>query len=124
MPLIMVNVVNQRYVYAIQNAEAGREPFFVWDYLDQQFRDRHKQMKDLLKSSSPEMNDCHYIVQCGIPYRELLNTINKEEVGLLVLGTKGRSSSSDIVVGSTVRKMFRESPIPLITLPVGTYARG
>jgi S1-C subfamily serine protease len=34
-----------------------------------------------------------------------------------IVSAKGRSNLADGVVGSTARKMYRRSPIPLITIP-------
>jgi nucleotide-binding universal stress UspA family protein len=51
------------------------------------------------------------------PDWELLAAIATERPNLMVLGTKGRSNSTDVVVGSTARKLYRESPVPLITIP-------
>lgn len=76
-------------------------------------------MKDLLDSTPPGKVQCSYLVRTGIPYRELLAAIESEKPNLMVVGTKGRSNLADVVVGSTARKLYRRSPIPLLTIPAG-----
>ena len=94
-------------------------PFSFPNYLTEQVQDRETKMKDLFTAASPGTIKCSYIVKNGIPYRELLAAIDEEKPNLMVLSTKGRSNMADVVVGSTARKMYRRSPIPLLTIPAG-----
>ena len=97
----------------------GYETFSYPNYLTEQVKDRETKMKAIIQAVDPDMVDCSYLVQVGIPYRELLTAIENEKPGLMVVGTKGRSSLVDVVVGSTARKLYRRSPIPLLTIPAG-----
>ena len=117
--LLMVSVINQRDLDMIQRAMAGYESFSFSNYLDDQAQDRERKMKEMFEAASPGRINCRYIVKNGIPYRELLTVIEEEKPDLMVLGTKGRSNLADVVIGSTARKMFRRSPIPLISVPAG-----
>ncbi len=115
--LVMVNVVNQRDLDMVQRAMAGYEAFSFPNYLTDQIEDRKSKLKDLFEGISSSKPKCSYLVQAGIPYRELLTAIESEKPNLLVVGTKGRSNLVDVVVGSTAQKMYRRSPIPLLTIP-------
>ncbi len=76
-------------------------------------------MKAIIEAVYPDMVDCSYLVETGIPHRELLTAIESEKPGLVIVGTKGRSNLADVVVGSTARKLYRRWPIPLLTIPAG-----
>ncbi len=117
--LVLVNVINQRDLDMVQRAMAGYEAFSFPNYLNEQTRDRERQMQDLFAKASNQTIVCRYLVQHGIPYREVLAAIESEQPQLLVVGTKGRSNLADAVVGSTARKLYRRSPIPLLTIPAG-----
>ena len=57
-------------------------------------------------------------VRIGVPYDEILKTIDKEKADLLLMGTKGRSDLVDLVIGSCAQELFRRSPIPLLSLRI------
>jgi nucleotide-binding universal stress UspA family protein len=117
--LVMVNVINQRDLDMVQRTMTGYEAFSFPNYLTEQVKDRETKMKAIIAAVYPDMVDCSYLVQAGIPYRELLAAIDAEKPGMIVVGTKGRSNLADVVVGSTARKLYRRSPIPLLTIPAG-----
>ncbi|BBO66682.1 hypothetical protein DSCA_06120 [Desulfosarcina alkanivorans] len=118
--LVMVNVVNQRDIDMVGRAMAGYESFSFPDYITELEQERKTRMKDLFEGISNGTINCKYLVQTGIPYRELLAVIETEKPQLMVVGTKGRSNLADVVVGSTARKLYRRIPIPLVTIP-STY---
>ncbi len=117
--LVLVNVINQRDLDMVQRTMVGYEAFSFPNYLTEQVKDRETRMKAIIEAVYPDMVDCSYLVQTGIPHRELLAAIESEKPGMVVVGTKGRSNLADVVVGSTARKLYRRSPIPLLTIPAG-----
>ena len=76
-------------------------------------------MDNLVEQFCPVGINCRKIILTGIPYRELLQAIENEKPYLMIVGVKGRSNLSDALVGSTARKLYRRSPIPLLTIPAG-----
>ncbi len=46
----------------------------------------------------------------------ILETIQKEKIEMLVLGGKGRSSVTDLLLGSVTTKLISLSPIPVIVV--------
>jgi nucleotide-binding universal stress UspA family protein len=115
--LLLVSVINQRDLDMMSRAMVGYNAFSLPNYLDEQIKDRKARMNELVEAASPEAIACRYTVRQGVPYLELLAVIQEEHPDLLVVSAKGRSNLADGVVGSTARKMYRRSPIPLITIP-------
>lgn len=115
--LLMVNVINQRDIDMVGRAMAGYESFSFTSYITDHEQDRKTRMKELFEDVSNGTINCSYLVQTGVPYRELIAVIETEKPQLMVVGTKGRSNLADVVVGSTARKLYRRSPIPLVTIP-------
>jgi nucleotide-binding universal stress UspA family protein len=122
--LILVNVINQRDLEMVRRAMIGYESFSYPSYLEEQINNRKTRIAEMLAAANPGAVPCRILVREGIPYYELLETIKEESPAMLVMSTKGRSNLVDVVVGSTARKMFRRSPIPLVTIPAayGTSA--
>lgn len=117
--LLLVSVINHRDLEMVQRAMVGYEAFSFPKYLADQVQDRETRMKDLFMAASPGTLKCSYLVKNGIPYWELLAAIDEEKPRLMVLSKKGRSNIADVLVGSTARRMYRRSPIPLLTIPAG-----
>jgi nucleotide-binding universal stress UspA family protein len=55
------------------------------------------------------------IFQIGHPVDELLKIAIRENVDLMVMGIKGRSDLELILVGSVAEKIFRRSPVPILS---------
>lgn len=117
--LVLVNVINQRDLDMVHRTMLGYESFSYADYLAEQEELRETQMAGLVKAVHPCGITWRSEVRTGIPYRELLAAIESEAPHLMVIGTKGRSNFADVVVGSTARKLYRRSPIPLVSIPAG-----
>ena len=115
--LLMINVINHRDIEMVQRAMIGYDAFSLPNYLEEQVQERETKMNDLFMAASPGRVRCRYIVKNGIPYLELMAAIEEENPNMMVVGTKGRSNLADVVVGSTARKMYRRSPVPLLTIP-------
>jgi len=117
--LLLINVINQRDLDMVQRTMLSYDTFSFPNYISEQEQDRETKMKELFMAVSPGRIRCRYIVKHGIPYLELLAALEEEKPNLMVVGTKGRSNLADMVVGSTARKMYRRSPIPLLMIPAG-----
>jgi nucleotide-binding universal stress UspA family protein len=117
--LLLVSVINQRDLDMVQRAMIGYEAFSFPEYLTEQISDRERRLKELFENVTPGTVHCRYLVRKGVPYRELLAVIEDERPALLAVGTKGRSNMADVVIGSTARKMYSRSPVPLVSIPAG-----
>mgnify|MGYP000135606304 CR=1 FL=1 len=117
--LLLVSVINQRDLDMVSRAMVGYEAFSLPNYIEEQIKDRKVRIKDLLDTVSLEAIDYSVEVRQGVPYLELLAAVKDHQPNMLVVGAKGRSNLADVVVGSTARKLYRRSPVPLVTIPAG-----
>jgi len=78
-------------------------------------KDRTDRLENLAKDFDADNLEFETSVRVGIPYEALMEEI-EEKPDLLIMGTKGRSDLMDMIVGSCAQKMFRRSPIPLLSL--------
>ena len=116
--LILVNVYNQRDISAIRTArDAYYDPNFFEKVVEENKLYRHDEMARLVQKADAVDLVAKTLLRIGVPYQELLAAIEEEKPDMLVMGTKGRGNLADTIIGSCARKMFRRSPIPLLSLP-------
>ncbi len=120
--LIVVNILNQRDINTLvevqnQNAVLGNKFTMSIDAYTQQVKsDRKERLRELLTAAGCTGLHPRILVKTGVPYQKLLAIAKEEDVGVVVIGTKGRSNLSDVLFGSTAERMFRMCPVPLFSI--------
>jgi len=56
------------------------------------------------------------IVKTGVTFVEIIDYIKDQGIGLVVMGTHGRSGIEHILIGSVAEKVVRKSPCPVLTV--------
>jgi nucleotide-binding universal stress UspA family protein len=57
------------------------------------------------------------IVNAGAPAKTILEIAQDEKISLIVLGTRGPSKMSDILLGDVSTEVLRHSPCPVFLVP-------
>jgi len=114
--LLLVNVTNERDLYVVRKVSNEFSAFLYEKYVEQNEKDRQNQLNNLIKAAGSEDVPTKKIFRVGVPFEELLKTIEEEKPDMLVMAVKGRSNLTDTIIGSCAQKMFRRSPIPLLTI--------
>ena len=76
-------------------------------------------MKNLVKELEADDIKCEYILRDGIPADIIVKLSNEMNIDLIVMGTNGRDSLSDYIVGSTTQKVVEKSKCPVLVMPKG-----
>jgi nucleotide-binding universal stress UspA family protein len=77
--------------------------------------ERRKALSEILAKVSFPADKMRAIFQIGHPVDELLKIVMREKVDLMVMGIKGRSDLEHMLVGSVAEKIFRRSPVPILS---------
>lgn len=114
--LLLVNVINQRDLDMLKRV-GGYAPSFSFEhFLKETRRDREESFQQLIAGAGCDDMPVKTSIRMGVPYQELLNAIRSKKPDLLVMAVKGRSNLVDALVGSCARKLFRHSPIPVLSI--------
>jgi nucleotide-binding universal stress UspA family protein len=116
--LLLVNVYNQREIDLLKTISIEEPKFSFEKHLEGNMADRQQRLSALISDSGCNKMDIKASTKVctGVPYVELLKQIESQKPDLLVMGTKGRSNLLDTIIGSCALKMFRRSPIPILSI--------
>ena len=115
--LLLVNVINQRDVDIMKKVADQYASFSAEKQIEETLENRKTRFVDLLAQVNTENVPFTILIRTGVPFEALLKVIQEKKPDLLVMATKGRSNLMDTLVGSCARKLFRNSPIPVLSLP-------
>lgn len=114
--VLLVNVINQRDIDMMKKVAREAPNFPFETYLEEMRQDREDRFQQLIKDAGGEGVKVKSVVRIGVPYQELLEVIEDKKPDLLIMATKGRSNLVDTIIGSCAQKMFRRSPIPVLSI--------
>ena len=113
--LLIVNIINVRDVEAVGSISAMGYEVDGDHYVSGIKAERRQALDEILARVSFPAEKMSAIFQLGHPVDEILKIAMHEKVDLMVMGIKGRTDLRHILVGSVAEKIFRRSPIPIIS---------
>ena len=113
--LIVANIINSRDVEAVATIKGMGYDLDPEKYIHELKEDRQRIFQEMVKGSTLSMDAIKLIMQVGNPTDELLKIIVKEKVDLVVMGVKGRTDLEHILIGSVAEKLFRRSPVTVVS---------
>ena len=113
--LLLVNVINERDIEAVQVISSFGYKIDEEHYIEQV----KKQRIDLLEKMVSELNfpkeHLHFVLKVGKPARVLLKVAVQEKVDMIVMGVKAQSDLIHAFTGSVADKLFHRSPITIVS---------
>ena len=76
-------------------------------------------MKALVKELESNQIECEYLLRDGQASVVINKLINELNIDLVVMGTNGRDSLTDIIIGTTAQKVIQSSSCPILVVPKG-----
>jgi nucleotide-binding universal stress UspA family protein len=113
--LIIVNIINVRDVEAIGSIATMGYDVDCEHYVSGIKEERRQALSEILAKISFPADKIRAVFQIGHPVDELLKIAMREKVELMVMGIKSRSDLEHMLVGSVAEKIFRRSPIPILS---------
>ena len=118
--MVIVNVINNRDIEAMQRAAQTTKGFSVEGWVQAQKEERLELLQKLIEETSCGHLPVKILFRTGVPFKELMKEVEKEGPQLLVMGPKGRTDLPEVRVGSTAEKAFRRCPVSVLTVRVGS----
>lgn len=113
--LIIASIINSRDVSAVRMVSSMGYEVDAEHYIEGVRAERKEMLEQFMAKSSFNPKNTRIIFKVGNPIDELLKLIVKENVDMIVMGIKGHSDLEHVLVGSVAEKLFRRSPVPVIS---------
>jgi len=110
--------VNQRDLNGVKLASAYYPDKLDIDrYVEDAKKERFKMIRTLVKDRFFDKKSAMTIqVTVGVPYEEIMRVAEAEKADIIIMGHKGRSNLSLTLFGSNAEKVFRHSPVPVVSV--------
>ena len=113
--LIVANIINSRDVEAVTAIQNMGYDLDSETYIKELKEERRNAFEAVTQNATIARDALKLIVQVGNPVDELLKIIVREKIDAVVMGVKGRTDPENIFIGSVAEKLFRRSPVTVIS---------
>ncbi len=113
--LLVASIINSRDVEAVGRVASMGFEVDGEHYVESVRRERLELLEGYVRESGFPADRVRSIMRVGNPLDELLKITVSEEVQMLVMGVKGRSDLEHIFIGSIAEKLFRRSPVTIVS---------
>jgi nucleotide-binding universal stress UspA family protein len=117
--ITIIHIINRKAIDCVKRQfEMDHLEYFPYaDYVAREKKRCASKLEALIKNSRAD--DIHFrtVINEGVPSVEILKFLKQEaDADFLVIGRKGRSDLSDFLTGGVCEKVFRHSPVPVLSL--------
>ena len=118
--IIAVTVINKRLVEAVEKVYNAEHPraFSQKKFINDEENRRAKSLEKLLQEWVPEQVHTRIHIRSGIPFEEIIKVAEEEEADLIIIAPQGRTNLPEYLFGSTSQKIFKHSPVAVLSLNV------
>ena len=112
--LIVVNVVNERDLEAVERISSFGYKVDGEHYVDTIQKEREEELVEHLKDLTLPDDQVSFMFRVGEPTHELLKIVVEEKVDMVVMGMKTKDIKH-IFAGSVAERMFRKCPATIVS---------
>jgi nucleotide-binding universal stress UspA family protein len=113
--LVVASIINSRDVLAVEMVTSMGYEVDSEHYVEGIKTERKRLLDNFIEHSDIDREHVRLIFMVGNPTTELLKLIVTENVDMIIMGVKGRTDLEHIFVGSVAEKLFRRSPVPVLS---------
>jgi len=111
------NCISTKEIAWVKSHYIPEKTFDLELFLSKEKQRRYDLLADQIKAAGlSSIEEINISIDSGVPYEQILSVSQEIGADVLVLGPKGRSRSTRFSLGSTIEKIFRHSPVPVLRL--------
>lgn len=114
----IVHIINRKFIDSVKRQfEADHLEYFPYaEFVDREKKRSRAKLDAMLEICEPKDIPLSIYIGEGVPSVEILKFIEKEGYDFLIIGQKGRSDLSEFLSGGVSDKLFRYSPVPVMSI--------
>jgi nucleotide-binding universal stress UspA family protein len=113
--LVVASIINSRDISAVEMVASMGYEVDSEHYVEGIKTERKNMLNNFIEHSDIDHERVRMVFKVGNPTVELLKLIVSENVDIIIMGVKGRTDLEHIFVGSVAEKLFRRSPVPVLS---------
>ena len=113
--LILANIINERDVETLQKVASYGYKIDEDQYLKEVETERTSEINSMMKSIDFPGDRVTILFKIGRPAKSLLKLAVQEDIDMIVMGIRDRTDFIHSLTGSVAEKMFRRSPVTIVS---------
>ena len=113
--LIIANVINERDINTVGCITNMGYDVDGEHYISNVRKEREQTCRQLIENAGFPPEKAKIVVKTGHPVSTLIDICNEEQADMIVMGPKGRTGLEHILIGSVAEKLFRHSPVTIVS---------
>ena len=113
--LLVASIINIRDVEAVRKITSMGYNVDGEHYIEDVRKEREEILDQIIHASGFPAEKVNKIFKVGIPVNELLKITIEKNVDMIVMGIKKHTELEHFLIGSVAEKLFRRSPVPVIS---------
>lgn len=113
--LVVINVINVRDIQDVSSIKSMGYDVSPDEYVKDVKEERRERLFKLLEEHGLSRQTVKARVRIGHPVEKILHSIEDEKADLVVIGAKGRTNLPQLLMGSVAEKIFRHSPVTVVS---------
>jgi len=122
--LTVASIINSRDVEAVETIVSMGYKVDGEHYVESIEKERREILEKIIGETSFPRERINILLQVGNPIDELLKIISEKNIDMVIMGSKGRTDLRHVLIGSVAEKMFRRSPVTVVSYRDESYAGG
>lgn len=116
--MVVFNVINQRDVNSVQMvSQYYPDRLDVETYIEDLKKERLEKLTALIDSQfSEDKQRMTLNIEVGYPWESIIKAAKTHGADLIVMANKGRGNLARVLFGSAAEKVFRHSPVPVVSV--------
>jgi nucleotide-binding universal stress UspA family protein len=104
------------HVVHVVNCELGGDSATIFDLLDKIKTKAEKMLEDYKKEADKTNTQIEIMIKEGDPAQIIIELSEKNEYDLIVMGTRGRSTFQELLLGSVSLKVIHHASCPVMVV--------